>query len=350
LPFFETASPTGERQRRRRRRDELPPLTDAVVEELRHALIDGTVRPHRLAAGLPDTLDDAALRAVLEEARDALTPRPRLKDRFVDALKRQAQRLLRLEAFAEVSRQHAAAKKGAEQRASPPELLAPAAPSPAGLSPTWRPQTASVSVSAPPTNPFAAIRAALQRPLHELHPIERARRLVAHELSLVVLAPRSKEPPARSSWTSAQVTRTRLPALQSQLEAQGDEAGLAIVCGPVSGIVAVDLDDASAVAWAHKHLPKTPWRTKTGRGEHWFYRLPDGWTPPAGALPYRGQLQAAGRYVVAPGSIHPDTGGRYEALGDWTRSKAELPTFQNGWLLDKDALRALRLRVLKSDD
>jgi hypothetical protein len=346
LPFFEAASPTGERQRRRRRRDELPPLTDAVVEELRHALIDGTVRPHRLAAGLPDILDDAALRAVLEEARDALTPRPRLKDRFADALKRQAQRLLRLEAFAEVSRQHAAARKTASTR--PPFAPLPA-PSPAP-SPSSSPSSSS---SEPPANPFAALYAAQQRPLHELHPIERARRLVAHELSLVVLAPRSKEPPARSSWTSAQVTRPRLPVLQGQLEAQheqtGDEAGLAIVCGPVSGVIAVDLDDASAVAWAQKHLPETPWRTKTGRGEHWFYRLPDGWTPPPGPLPYKGQLQAAGRYVVAPGSIHPYTGGRYEALGDWTRTKSELPNFRNEWLLDPEARRRQRLAIIKSE-
>jgi len=333
LPFFETTGATGERQRRRRRRDELPPLTEAVVDELRHDLIDGTVRPHRLAAGLPDTLDDAALRAVLEEARDALKPRPRLKDRFKDALKRQARRLLRLEAFAEVSRQQVEARKAAASRPSP---LTPSVSLPPSSSPS-------------PVDPFAALRAAQQRPLHELHPIERARRLVAHELSLVVLAPRSKEPPARSSWTSAQVTRPRLPALQTQLEAQGDEAGLAIVCGPVSGVVAVDLDDDSAVAWAQKHLPETPWRTKTGRGEHWLYRLPDGWTPPPGPLPYKGQLQAAGRYVVAPGSIHPETGRVYEALGDWTRTKSELPNFRNEWLLDQETRRRQRLRILKSE-
>jgi hypothetical protein len=333
LPLTETTSASGERQRRRRRRDEVPPLTAVVMEELRHALIDGTVRPHRLAAGLPDTLDDAALRAILEEARDALTPRPRLKDRFADALKRQAQRLLRLEAFAEISRQHVLARKAAASR--PSSLPSISSSSPA---------------SSPPTDPFAALRAAQNRPLHELHPIERARRLVAHELSLVVLAPRSKEPPARSSWKSAQVTRTRMPALQTQLEAQGGEAGLAIVCGEVSGIVAVDLDDDSAVAWAKTNLPETPWRTKTGRGEHWFYQLPDGWKPPPGPLPYKGQLQAAGRYVVAPGSIHPDTGRPYEALGDWTRRKLELPTFHNDWLLDRAAKRTTRLKIIQSDD
>jgi hypothetical protein len=323
----------------------VPLLTDAVVNELRDALVDGTVRRHRLAAGLPDVLDEAALRAVLEEARSALTPRPRLKDRFADALKRQAQRLLRLEAFAELSRQHAAGRKRLQelqQKSTPP-------PPPTSSSSSSSGQGGHQPPSDESENPFAALYAAQRRPLHQLHPIERARRLLEHELSLVVLAPRSKEPPAKSSWTSSQISRPRLPVLQAQLEGQGPEAGLAIVCGPVSGIVVVDLDDASAVAWAEARLPATPWRTKTGRGEHWFYRHPEQWTPPTGALPYKGQLQGAGRYVVAPGSIHPD-GLTYEAIGDWTRPKASLPTFKNEWLLDLDARRRQRLAIIKSED
>jgi hypothetical protein len=337
LPFIAPAedavdSPRPRRRRRRRDEETVPPLTDLVLQELRGSLIDATVRPHRLAAGLPDVLDDDALRAVLEEARNGLTPRPRLKDRFVDILRRQAQRLLRLEAFAEVSRQTAEARKKRDA-APPPVPVTPSAPPP-GFD---------------PADPFAVIRQAQRRPLHELHPKERARRLSALELSLVVLSPRSKEPPPGSSWTSAQVTRTRLPVLDRQLDEQGDEAGLAIVCGPVSGIVAVDLDDDSAVAWARANLPKTPWRTRTGRGEHWFYRLPEGWSPPA-KLPYKGQLQSTGRYVVAPGSIHPDTGRVYEAHGDWTRPRSDLPLFRNEWLLDSRVLREQRLRVLKPDD
>ncbi len=325
LPFEGTAEA---RHRRRRRAEEVPPLTDAVFLELKNTLIDATVRPHRLAAGLPDALDDEAARAVLLQAHAALRPRPSLKERFAESLRRQAQRILRLEAFAEVSRQTAEARRRRDQAR---ELE----------------QAQAQSQAPSTTNPFAAIYAAQSKPLHELHPKERARRLVAHELSLVVLAPRAKEPPPGSSWTAAQVMRTRLPVLERQLEAQGDEAGLAIVCGPVSGIVAVDLDDAEAVVWAQKHLPTTPWRTKTGRGEHWFYRLPDGWEPPT-TLPYKGQLQAAGRYVVAPGSIHPQTGGQYEAVGDWQQPKQALPEFRNEWLLDAEELRRRRQEVLKS--
>jgi hypothetical protein len=119
-----------------------------------------------------------------------------------------------------------------------------------------------------------------------------------------------------------------------------------------TGVVAVDLDDETAVQWAKANLPETPWRTRTGRlagGEHWFYAVPDGWTAPAGPLPYKGQLQSTGKYVVAPGSIHPDTDARYAALGDWLAPKSSLPVFNNTWLLGKDAVRQARLRIVKDD-
>ena len=127
---------------------------------------------------------------------------------------------------------------------------------------------------------------------------------------------------------------------------------MAIICGTVSRVVVVDLDDESAVEWANANLPATPWRTKTGRGEHWFYLMPNGdWSQPAPSeIPWKGQLQSTGRYVVAPGSIHPDTGLTYEALGDWTAPKNTLPVFSKTWLAGKDQQRRVRLRIVKDAD
>lgn len=42
------------------------------------------------------------------------------------------------------------------------------------------------------------------------------------------------------------------------------------------GLVAVDLDNAQAVAWAEANLPPTRMKTITRAGQHWFYRLPGG--------------------------------------------------------------------------
>lgn len=167
---------------------------------------------------------------------------------------------------------------------------------------------------------------------------DRAQRLHADGLHLVPLTP------ARRSRHGRNGRNGRL--LRRHLEALGPDTGLAIICGEASGVVVADLDDEGAVAWARENLPPTPWVTRTSRGEHWFYRYPS--TPlPATAPPSTGQLQADGRDVVAPGSLHPDGGYRYECAGDWTQTKAELPVFDPRWLVDIAALRAARAKILK---
>lgn len=49
-----------------------------------------------------------------------------------------------------------------------------------------------------------------------------------------------------------------------------------VACGRYSagGVIVVDLDGASAVAWARANLPATPVATVTRSGEHWYYRHP----------------------------------------------------------------------------
>jgi hypothetical protein len=51
---------------------------------------------------------------------------------------------------------------------------------------------------------------------------------------------------------------------------------LGIVCGAVSGIVAIDADGPEASAWLTRRLPWTPWQTRTRRGYHLFFRHPGG--------------------------------------------------------------------------
>jgi hypothetical protein len=355
------------RRRRRRGSDELPLVTSLVMDEVRPILVDAPLRRQLQEAGLPDVFDDIALKALLDEARGRLRPRARLKENFNLALKRAAQRILRWRAFTKESQNRVERQEAYEKRRREADTQATgskAATSPPPATKASTPTTKSNPPTKPtPTTPsepktdggalpdqvtgFAAMTS--RRPLHVLHPVERARRFVDLGLSIIPLPPRSKEPAANSTWTDAQVRPRRIPVIVKELEPLGDDAGLAIICGLASGIVVADLDDESAVAWARENLPETPWRTKTRRGEHWFYRLPeDGWTAPA-SLPYKGQLQSTGRYVVAPGSIHPDSGEKYEAIGDWTVPKGTLPIFDNAWLLGRGALRRARLRIVKDD-
>ena len=182
-------------------------------------------------------------------------------------------------------------------------------------------------------------------PLHDRPMQDIARHLHDEGLSLIPLEPGTKEP--ATTWRELQNERMPLSRLLQHVQRLGLDAGLAIICGPISGVIVADLDDNTAVQWAKLHLPPTPWRTKTDRGEHWFYRHPAGDVViDTSNPPWKGQLQGERRYVVAPGSMHPD-GGEYEALGDWGQPRDALPVFEARWLIDTAELRAAREKVLK---
>ena len=111
---------------------------------------------------------------------------------------------------------------------------------------------------------------------------------------------------------------------------------IGIITGHVSGVVVVDSDDAEAVAWAQAHLPPTPIRTRTAKGEHWFYRHPG--VP----VPNRARVQTEdgrlkldvrgdGGYVVSPGAQHA-SGVRYQVLGDWKTPLEQIPVFDLAWI------------------
>lgn len=120
----------------------------------------------------------------------------------------------------------------------------------------------------------------------------------------------------------------------------GELRNLAVVTGAISGICVVDADSAGAEAWLNANLPLTPWRVRTARGVHWYYRHPGGRVAnrvhaevPGGTLDLRGD----GGYVVGPGSVHA-TGATYTPEGDWDVPRVDLP------VLPMDALPAPRRR------
>lgn len=110
------------------------------------------------------------------------------------------------------------------------------------------------------------------------------------------------------------------------------ETNYAIVTGEISNVIVVDCDDAQAITWAEKNLPPTPLKTKSPRGEHWFYKAngievrnkarivtPDGKL----ALDIRGN----GGYVIGPGSQN-DEGKLYLQKSAWAGLKVDdLPDF-----------------------
>lgn len=114
----------------------------------------------------------------------------------------------------------------------------------------------------------------------------------------------------------------------------GPPQNLAIVTGGVSGVVAVDADSREGLRWCVRHLPYTPWQTKTARGFHLFFKWPGIEIRNRAKLETRDgriavDVRGDGGYVIAPGSVHA-SGVEYFAAGDWTRDDA--PRFWPGWL------------------
>ena len=116
--------------------------------------------------------------------------------------------------------------------------------------------------------------------------------------------------PLRERWTTHQETRETLTAHITA------HPGANIGCRCGAGLVVLDIDprhdgyQALAVLEAnHGHLPLTPRVLTGGGGEHLYFREP---------YPLRStdllpglELKAAGTQVVAPPSLHPDTGRAY---------------------------------------
>ena len=120
-------------------------------------------------------------------------------------------------------------------------------------------------------------------------------------------------------------------------EESGFNLGLSL--GP-SDLVVVDTDTPDTEAWASQHLPSTPWKTKTSKGWHRYYRLPEGIDPPKNNKPMPGMdIKAAGGYVLAPRSFHHAAGVHYEPEGDWSVPIDQLPLYDPAWFPEQQKRR-----------
>ena len=114
------------------------------------------------------------------------------------------------------------------------------------------------------------------------------------------------------------------------------DQNIAVICGAISGVVAIDCDSAEAVDWFVRRFPRTPWQTRTRRGFHFFYKHPGVSVHNRARINTRdGRLaidvRGDGGFVVGPGSIHA-SGHVYEMGGDWSVPRDALPGFWPGWL------------------
>ena len=145
-------------------------------------------------------------------------------------------------------------------------------------------------------------------------PLKPRKRFAALGMSVI---PLKGKRPALNSWTHYQQSRASEAEIETWIR-QGILQNIGIVCGTVSGnLVVLDLDGVGgypAFAAMFPHLAETyTVATGGGVGKHVYFRVEKlplsikAMGTPIGNL----ELCSEGRQVVAPPSIHPDTGQLY---------------------------------------
>lgn len=103
---------------------------------------------------------------------------------------------------------------------------------------------------------------------------------------------------------------------------------IGIQTGKVSGIIVLDVDNPEwewvSITRNHIHL-QTPY-AKTGKGVHYYFKYQEGIRNSVAKLSPGIDIRSDNGYVVAPPSIHPNTGKPYEwIVSPWECPLAEFP-------------------------
>lgn len=153
----------------------------------------------------------------------------------------------------------------------------------------------------------------------------RAGELVGRGWSIVPIKAGTKRPPFKG-WEQYWERKPTGGEIEGWIRAGILDWG--IMCGPISNLVVVDLDDDEARAWASEQGLATGPVVATGKGWHHYFSA-DGNADLVKIIKFAGHnmdVLTKGGMVLAPGSRHPN-GGVYEWI-DSTEPLVPLP----GWI------------------
>jgi len=116
---------------------------------------------------------------------------------------------------------------------------------------------------------------------------------------------KAKEKIPRGEWKHLQQKRAT-PAEIRQWWTEYPNGNVAIVCGSISGIAVIDIDDIQTADARVKEEMPTGYQVTTKNGLHAYYTIPKGVTLKSNPKILGVELKAEGSLVAAPPSIHPE--------------------------------------------
>lgn len=130
-----------------------------------------------------------------------------------------------------------------------------------------------------------------------------------------------KIPPKGFAWKYLQTCRSQP---ESQISrwwgTQYKDFNIAVITG--NGVFAVDADSEEAMKIIEENLPDTPATSFTGKGKHYLYRMPSFPIGNSVNPDTKIDIRGVGGYIVAPPSLHGQTGKRYT----WKQSLVHVNT------------------------
>ena len=152
----------------------------------------------------------------------------------------------------------------------------------------------------------------------------------AQGIAIMPCAPGGKKPALPTTGKEHSVASSEADQIR-QWWATYPNANIGIACTP-NRIAVIDIDGEAGAKWiTDNHLPMpATWTVTTGRGYHYYYRWPAGMEIRTCQIAPKLEIRAAGAYVIAPPSIHPD-GDTYQCAPrpcEWE----ELPVLPVEWV------------------
>ena len=148
-------------------------------------------------------------------------------------------------------------------------------------------------------------------------------------LAIMPCVERGKKPALSRTGKEHAVATSDVDQIIKWWDATYPRSNIGIACTP-NQLAVIDIDGEEGIEWIRANRLPMPvtWVATTARGFHYYYRWPAGMRISTCQIAPKLEIRAAGAYVIAPPSIHPD-GTRYR----WSTGSTER--------CDWDALPAL---------
>lgn len=170
-------------------------------------------------------------------------------------------------------------------------------------------------------------------------------------INTLPLSYHSKQPSTGFEWKPLTQRRVTEQEIRDWF-CSDTQRNIALLCGHISGVLAIDADSKEAARALYRKLPRTAAMQRTPKGGHFLYQLPSGLhVPPSVKTRIEGieaDVRGDASYIVVSPSLHP-SGEHYEWV-NWPWNLKDVPECDPAWFEENGRKRPLTRDRVQSVD